>query len=103
MLFVVKICFSSGLILLGLPNSSPQRLADAESDANGNTNDEENDENLQDDPSALAVAGHALAGAVLDLAGLGLLSPMLLARPDGAIGIVSLLAGASLLEVELVR
>lgn len=70
-------CLSS---LVVAPNVSAQRLADAEPDANGDADHEEDNQNFGDDFISAVEAVQAGASALL-LSELGLLLPVLLAGP----------------------
>lgn len=73
--------------VLGLPDTSAKRFADAEADTNSNADDQKDDEDLQNDSCPPAVTGHAVAGPVVALLGFRLLPPVLLPRPYCAVGV----------------
>lgn len=70
------------------PDGGVQGLADAKADTDGDAHDEKHKENLDDDAVSAAEVGHAGA-AVLCLVCLGLLLPVVLARPDLAVALPS--------------
>jgi len=74
------------LVVLGSPYGSVERLADSKSNTDSNADDEKDDQPLDDPSVALAKLGHAGA-AVLCLCGLGLLLPVILSRPNLAVGL----------------
>lgn len=69
-----------------LPDARTEWLADAKTNTNSNADNQECDEDLHNDPVPFAKAGHTLARPIVNLGGLCLSSPVILARPDWAIG-----------------
>lgn len=69
-----------------MPDASSKRLADSNADTDGDTDHQEGYQNLGDDAVPLAEVGEAVAVAALILRVLGLLSPVVLAGPDLALG-----------------
>lgn len=74
-------------MLVGFPDARSQGFADAEANADGDTNDQAKDGNLNRDPRPPTKPREALARPIVDLGGAGLLFPMILARPYAAVGV----------------
>ena len=69
------------IVVVVTPDGGTQGLGHAEADAHGDTDDEENDEDLGDDAISVAQPGKWCVAAALNFGGLGLLLPVLLGWP----------------------
>jgi len=99
--FDCRVTDKTHLVVVGVlcPNWGAEGLADADADADRRADDKQGDQYLDNQASPLAKSTHADARP-LPLGSLGLLLPMLLARPYLAVvpGDVGGLAGAVLLR-----
>ena len=84
-------CLNGGSMALHVaaPYTRAERLADAKPDADRDADDEQADQDLNNDSISLAEVGEAVAVVSLHLGGLCLFAPVVLARPDLAVGAAS--------------
>ena len=73
------------LVLVALPDTGTERLADAKADANGNADDQQANHDLDDDAVSFAHCCQTVAGMTVHLSILRFLLPVVLAGPNRAI------------------
>lgn len=98
MMMCVRCVVDNGRLVLFPPDGSAEGLADAETNTDGNADDEDDEEHLGDNLLAAAQPRH-VGAAALNLGGLGLFLPVILAGPDLTLalsGEVAALAGGGL-------